>query len=326
MLLCITRIAAILAGCLAGLPAHSARPTGFPERPLRIVVPVQPGGSVAMVARVIGYKLTGVTGQQVLVEHHGAALGSAAAELVARAAPDGYTLLLASNPLVVRPAIFSRMTFDLERDFAPVSLVAAAPFVLVATPSLPARSVRDLIAHAKGNPGALNYASGLRGDNLHMAAELFKSLAAVDIVRVPYRRSGVALASLLNSETQIGFLAVMVAAPYVRAERMRALAVTAPRRSDVLPGIPTMAEAGVPGYEFSSWYGLLAPAGTPDHRSAALNGYLRQAAARSDLAPRLAGKGADIVLSSPEAFAQHLREEHARWARAVQEGGLAIGP
>jgi tripartite-type tricarboxylate transporter receptor subunit TctC len=315
-------IAALAGGCVLAAPVLPARTAEFPERTVRIIVPVQPGGSVAMVARVVGYKLTGVTGQQVLIEHHSAALGRSAAELVARSPADGYTLLLASNPLVVRPSLFDSMTFDLARDFEPVTLIAAAPFVLVVNPSLPVRSVRDLIAYARVRPGVLNYASGLRGDNLHMAAELFKSASDVDIVRVAYRRSGGALASLLNGETDIGFLAVMVGAPYVKAGRMRALAVTSTARSGAMPNVPTMAESGLPGYEFASWYGLLAAAGTPDHRIAALNGYLRNAAANSDLARRLSAKGADVILSSSEAFGQHLRAEHERWARAVQEAGL----
>jgi tripartite-type tricarboxylate transporter receptor subunit TctC len=326
MLRRIALAAALALGCVHTAPASGASPPEFPERPLRIIVPVQPGGSVAMVARLVGYKLTGTTGQHVLVEHHSAALGSSAAERVARAAPDGYTLLMASNPLVVRPNLFERMRFDLERDFEPVTLIGAAPFVLVVTPSLPVTSVQELIAHAKVRPGVLNYASGLRGDNLHMAAELFKTVSTVDIVRVPYRRSGGALASLLSGETDVAFLAVMVAASYVRAGRMRALAVTTPRRSTVLPGVVTMVEAGLPGYEFSSWYGLLVPAGTPDHRTAALNGHLRKAAGDSELVRRLAGKGADIILSSPEEFGRHLRAEQARWARAVQEGGLGLTP
>lgn len=317
----IRTIAALLVSiCAAG--GGGALAVEFPERTVRIIVPVQPGGSAGMVARIVGYQLGTVIKQQVLVEHHTAALGRFAAELVARSPADGYTLLFASNPLVVRPSLFEGLTFNLERDFDPISLIASAPFVLVVHPSLPVRSVRDLIDHARVRPGVLNYASGLRGDNLHMAAELFKSATQVDIVRVAYRRSGGALASLMNGETDVGFLAVIVGAPYVRAGRMRALAVTSPARSGAMPAVPTMAESGLRGFEFSSWYGLLAPTGTPEQRIAALNGHLRNAAAASKLAHSLDENGVDVILSSPEAFGEHLRVERERWSRTLRQGTL----
>lgn len=321
----IVKMALTLAAAAAYMIASSAVPAHdgeFPYQTVRIIVPTAPGGSAGIVARIIGHKLSEAARQQVLVEHHAGALGGAGAQRVARAPADGYTLLLATNSLLVKSALFDRLSFDVVRDFEPVSLVAAAPFVLVLHPSLPVASVEDLIRYAKIRPGELNYASGLRGANLHVAAELFKNLAGVDFVRVPYRLGGAALAGLIRGDTEVGFLPVIVTSPHISAGRLQALAVTAAERLAALPNVPTMIEAGMPGYDYSSWYGLLMPAGTPDARIAAMNGHLRNAVSQSDIAARLAGLGADIIVSSSEDFDMHLRAELARWVRAVEEGAL----
>lgn len=313
---------AALAACIITAPEAPAHAGEFPSRAMRIIVPAVPGGSADIVARIIGHELSDATGQQVSVEHRSGTWGNAGIELAARAPADGHTLLLATNPLLVKSTLFDWFSFHVVRDFAPVSLVAAAPFVLVLHPSLPVASVEELIRYAKVRPGELNYASGLRGANLHVAAELFKSLAGVDIVRVSYRLGGAALAGLIRGDTELGFLPVIVASSYVKADKVRALAVTSTARLAALPHVPTMAEAGVPGYDFSSWYGLLMPAGTPDDRIAAMNGHLRNAVSQSSVADRLAGMGAEIIVSSSEDFGMHLRAEHARWTRAVEEGAL----
>jgi tripartite-type tricarboxylate transporter receptor subunit TctC len=302
--------------------AFAAPPGDFPARAVRIIVPSAPGGSTDLVARTVAHKLAEVTGQPVLVENRHAVYGVVGTELVAQAAADGYTLLMAAPSLIFRPNLLERLTFDVLRDFEPVSLVATAPFVLVLHPSLPVATVRRLIAFAKARPGELNYASAARGSSPHVAAELFKYLAGVNIVRVPYKAGAPALTSLVGGETHLGFFAVVLVSAHVRAGRLRAIGVTTGKRSVALPEVPPIAEAGLPGYDFASWYGVLAPAGTPEERVAALNGHLRNAKYQSDVAERLSREGAEIIVSSPAYFGRHLRAESARWAKVIEAAGL----
>ena len=306
------------------MPLFARAADGFPERPLRMIVPFPPGGSVDVVARIAGQKMTEIAGQSIVVDNRAGASGNIGTELAARAPADGYTIMMTTIPLVVNPSLFSKIPYDVARDFAPVSLIAAAPFVLAVHPSLPAKSVKELVALAKARPGQLNYASAGSGTNLHIAAELFKNLSGTSIVHVPYKGGGPALTALLGGEAQLSFLGVVAVVPHVKSGKMRALALTAAKRSAVLPDLPTIAEAGVPGYEFASWYGVLAPAGTPALRITKLHDILVKSLRSPDLAGRMAAEGADIIAGSPQQFASYLKTELAKWAKVVKDSGLRV--
>ncbi|HXF67108.1 MAG TPA: tripartite tricarboxylate transporter substrate binding protein [Burkholderiales bacterium] len=315
-------VVALWLAALAATQAAGAPPREFPSRPLRVIVPFPPGGGADIIARILAGRLAELAGQFVVVDNRPGASGTIGTELAARATPDGHTVVFASLSLVVSPALFGSLNYDVLKDFAPVSLLASAPFALVVHPSVPAATVKDLIAYARPRPNELNYASAGSGTNLHVAAELFKLLGRVDIVHVPYKGSGLALAALLGGETHLGFLGVMTVVQHVRTGRLRALGVTGPKRTPALPEVPTVAEAGVPGYEFTSWYGVLAPAATPEVRVIALNGHLRNTLLAPDVAERLGKDGAEIIASSPREFGRHLRAELAKWAKVVKQAGL----
>lgn len=317
----------VLACCaaVAGLTAATeaaAQSQAYPARPVRIVVPFGPGDNADDVMRLLDARLTEQTGQSIVIDNRPGVSGNLGADKVARAAPDGYTLLAGSLPLVVNPALFGRLNHDVLRDFAPVSLLVAAPFVLMAHPALPASTVKDFVAYARVRPGEINYGSGGGGSNAHVAAELFRHLARIETVHVAYKSGGLALAALLGGETHFAFIGVMSAAQYVNTGRLRALGVTAARRSPLLTSVPTVAESGLPGYEFTSWYGLLVPRGTPEVRIAALNGHLRNALHAPEVAERFDKMGAEIIASSPDEFGRHLRADLAKWAAVVKNAGL----
>ena len=311
----------ILAG-LAFLASSAAAAQGFPDRPVRMIVPFPPFGSVDVVMRLVQPALAQRLGQPVVIDNRPGASGNIGTELVARSAPDGYTLLATTLPLVVNPALYRRIPYDVARDFAPISLLAAAPFVLTVHPTLPVSTVKEFIAYARVRPGELNYASAGSGTNLHVAAELFKNLAKLDIVHVPYKGGGPALAALLNREAQLSFLGVVTVPSLVKAGRLRALGVTSAQRSPTLPDVPTIAESGLPGYEFTSWYGVLAPQATPIDRVVALNGELRNVLRSPEMAERFSREGADVVAGTPDEYAKFLRAELAKWAKVVKEAGL----
>ena len=301
------------------LPAPEADAQSYPAKAVRMIVPVAPGGSVDTVGRIVAQKMAENMGQQVVVDNRPGASTNIGIELAARAPADGYTILTVSITLVVNPSLFAKLPFDVVRDFAPVSLIAAAPFVLVVHPSVPARSVMELIALAKKQPGKLNYPSGGKGTNSHIGVELFKNLTGTRIVHVPYRGGGPALMAVLGGEMDLGFIGIVAVVPHVKAGKLRALGITGMKRSSVLPELPTVAQAGVPGYEFAPWYGVLAPAGTPVAIINALNDHIVKTMRAPDLAERFASEGADIVASSPGQFASAIKADLARWAKVVKE-------
>jgi tripartite-type tricarboxylate transporter receptor subunit TctC len=304
---------------------HAAASQGadaFPARTLRMVVPYAPGGSVDVFARVLAQKFGTIVGQQVVVDNRPGASGNIGTELVVRAPADGYTILMTTLPLVLNPSLYAKLPFEATTDLAPVSLIGAAPFILVVHPSLPVASVEELIALAKKEPGKLNYPSGGNGTNSHVAAELFKSLTGTNIVHVAYKGGGPAVIATVSGEANLAFLGFDVVLPHVKAARLRPLALTAARRSKLLPDLPTIAESGVPGYEFSSWYGVLAPARTPGEIIGTLNVSLANAMRSSDLAERLEKDGTDVIASSPEAFRVHIQAEIKRWAAVVKQAHL----
>ena len=308
--------------CIATGMVSQAPAETFPSRPVRVIVPFPASGSVDVVMRMFNAKLSELMGQTVVIDDRPGAAGNIGTELVAHSVPDGHTLLATSLPLVVNPALLGNLPYGVFRDFAPVSLVAAEPFVLAVHPALPVSTVRELIAYVRVRPGELNYASVGNGTSPHMAAELFKNLARVDIVHVPYKARGPAFAALLSGETQLGFIGVVAMVQLVRSGRLHALGVSSTRRSPALPEVPTIAESGLPGYEFTSWYGVLAPRKTPAERVVALNGHIHNALRAPEMAERFSRDGANIIASTPEEFARHLRLELAKWAKVVKEAGL----
>lgn len=315
----------IFAVALATLfPAQQTKAQAYPTRAVRMIVPYGSGGSVDLIARMIAQKMTESMGQQVVVDNRPGASGNIGTELAVRAPADGYTILMVTIPLVVNPSFYRNLPFDVLTDLVPVSRVAAAPFILVVHPSLPIKSVRELITLAKKEPGKLNFLSGGKGTNSHVALELFKNLTGVDIVHVPYKGSGAGLIAIVSGEVELGVLGFRVAMSNIKTGKLRALGLTGTKRSPELPGIPTIAEAGVPGYDFTSWYGVLVPAGTPANVIAALHGHIVKAMHAPDLVDRLSKDDTAIIASSPEQFAAFIKSELARWNKVVKGAGLRL--
>ncbi len=308
---------ALLAGVCASAVAQS-----YPAKPIRMIVPTSPGGILDIVARLLGQKLTEVTGQIVVVENRAGASNNIGTEFVARAPADGYTLLSATLPFVVNPSLFEKLPFNVEKDFAPVSLVVSAPYVLIAHPSVPAKSIKELVAIAKAKPGALTYSSGGNGTNLHIAAELFAIQSGVKFVHVPYKGGGPSLASVMAGETDLSFPSLGAVLPQVNAGRVRAIAITGKQRSSLLPNLTTIAESGYPDYVFTSWVGVLAPAATPPAIVTALNGHIVKAMRTPAVVERLAADGSEVVAGSPEQFSTLIKTEIARWAKVVRASGM----
>ncbi len=305
---------------LGALPwAHGQH---YPVKPIRIIVGFSAGGPTDTAARLVGHKLTERWGQPVIVDVRPGAGGNIAAEYVAKAAPDGYTLLLPAFAHAVNPSLFSNLPFDTVRDFAPVAMFSSAANVLAVHPSVQARSVSDLIALAKAAPGHLTYGSAGNGTASHLAGELFNMTAGTSITHVPYKGSAPASVDLLGGHISAAFPGVAIALPHSKAGRMRALAVTSLRRSKQMPDVPTMAEAGLKGFEVVSWYGLLAPAGTPADIVQRLNAEVNRALLEPDATERLVSFGAEAVQSTPAEFAEFIRNEITKWAKVARAAGL----
>ena len=296
----------------------------FPGRPVRMVAAFAPGGSVDVVARLLAQKLSESWGQQVVVDNRPGAGGNVSAEIVARAPNDGHTIYICSASFVVNPSLYGKTLYDPVRDFAPVSLVSLVQNVLVAHPALPAKSVNELVALAKSKPGQINYASTGSGTSGHLVMELFKSMSGIDLVHVPYKVIGQAQADLMGGQVSLWFPTAPGALPHIQAGRMRALAVAGAKRSSTLPELPTMSEAGVPGFEASTWYALLAPAGTPRHIVAKLNGDVVKILKQPEVHGRLTAMAIEIVGGSPDELARHIRSEIPKWARVVKQSGARV--
>ncbi len=294
----------------------------YPNRPVRMIVPTSPGGLLDTVIRPLGQKMTELMGQTVVIENRPGASTNIGTEVVARATGDGYTLLSNTLPLVVNPSLFPKLPFNVEKDLVPVSLLVAAPYVISVHPSVPAKSITELIALAKARPGVLNYSSGGNGTNLHVAAELLKNLTSIKMTHIPYKGGGPALASIIAGEADLSIPSLAAVLPQVKAGRVRALAITSSKRSALVPDLPTVAEAGVPGYEFTSWIGILVPASTPPAAVAALNGYIVKALRAPELSGRFGREGMEVIASSPEQFGTHLKTELARWSKVVKDSGM----
>jgi len=310
-------LAATLLVCAGGACAQD-----FPVKPLRVVVPSAPGGINDIVMRIVTPRMMELTGQTVFVDNRSGASTSIGTEIVARAPGDGYTLLANTLPLAVNPGLFRKLPFDVQRDLVPVSQLTSAPYVLVAHPSLPVKTVKELIGLGRTHPYQLNFSSGGSGTNLHMAAALFEMLTRVQMTHLPYRGGGPALASVVAGEAGLSFPSIAAVLPFVRAGRLRALGITTTTRSSLLPEVPTLLEGGVKYYEFSSWVGVLAPSTTPPHIVAALHGLLVKAVLSPDVVTRLRSDGTEVVASTPAEFRAYLKEQIERWARVVELTGM----
>jgi len=293
----------------------------YPAKPIRLIVPLAPGGGMDTVARGIAIKLNESLGQAVVVDNRGGGGGSIGAELVAHAAPDGYTLLMMSATAVIHPLMY-KAQYDPVRDFTPVSQVTTQPYVIVVNPAVPVMSVAELIVYAKSNPGKLNYASAGNGSLIHLASELFKSMTGVQMVHVPYKGIGAAYPDLIGGHIQLIFASIISALPLIQSQRLRALAVTGVQRAKALPDLPTVAEAGVPGFAVTQWYGVQAPAGTPRSIVERLNREIVKTLQLAEVAARLASDGAEAAGGSPQQFAALIRAERERWARVIKQAGI----
>jgi len=316
-------LGALVASALALASGTAAsQEAGFPSKPIRFVVGQSPGGATDIVGRMVAGKMSEVIGQTVLVENRTGAAGSIGATTVSKSAPDGYTILVVSSSYSINPSLYANLPFDPQKDLAPVSLLAEAPFLLVVHPSLPAKSVKELVALGRKQGDVLTYGSGGVGSSGHLAAGLFETSAGVKFTHIPYKGAGQALIDLLGGQITFTFASMLSSGPHVKRERLRVLGVTSSKRTASMPQVPTIAEAGYPGFSTGSWYGLLAPAATPS----AIVERISQAAHKSVMAPevrdRMSGDGAEPIGSTPAEFQRHLASEIAKWRKVVSSIGL----
>lgn len=294
----------------------------FPSKPITIIVPASPGGAIDLTARLIGQKLTESTGQSVVIDNKAGATGIIGTDFLAKAAPDGYTLALVASSHAINPSIVKKMPFDTVNGFEPVALTHVVPLVLVVAPSLPVKSVKELIAYGKAHPGELSFASSGAGGAPHFSGELFKSMAGLDMTHIPYKGSTLAHPDLISGRTSLMFDTVAAVNVQIKANRVRALAVTTAKRSSILPEVPTMAEAGLPGYETSTWGGLLAPAGTPKATVAKLNTEVNRILALPDVRKTLQDAGIEPGNGSPQQFGDFISSEMVKWAKVAKGANI----
>ena len=302
-------------------PGLSMAQDVYPNKPVKLILPFPPGGPTDILGRLISEKLSISLGQPVVTENRGGAGGNVGAEAAARSAPDGYTIVLVAPSLAISPTLYSKLNYDPVKDFAPISLVATIPNVLVTQPAL-ASNLGEFIATAREKPGVLNFGSGGSGTSNHLAGELFNIVAGVKLVHVPYKGVNLAMQDVLAGSIHLVVIGVPAAAPHIKSGRLRALAVIAPQRLPTLPDVPTAAEAGLPNFEVTTWYGILAPAATPRPIVTRLNGELVKIMNSTDVEERLARMGTDPRTSTPEEFAAYIKQEIAKWGDVVRKAGL----
>ena len=310
--------------CAAGI-SHAQSNSVYPAKPIHLIVPFPPGGGNDTVARAIAQQISPELGQPVVIDNRPGAGGSVGAELAAKAAPDGYTLFLAGvGSHVVNPNLHKKLGYDPLKDFAPITLIASAPSVLVVNPKVPAQNIAEFTAYARAHPGVLNYASNGNGSAAQLAAAMYESMAGVKMVHVPYKGIAPAMTDLMGGEVQLMFGTVVALVPHIQAGKLRALAVTGKKRSALLPEIPTLRESGLPEYEAGSWYGIEAPAGTPRTIIDQLNAVMVKALKQPEVARRLALDGAEVIGSTPEEFGAHIKAELERVGKVVRAAGIQI--
>ena len=321
-----TRVGVVcVCACAALLGMATALAQPYPAKPVRLVLPYPPGGGSDTIARPLAQKMSEGLGQQVVVENRGGANGNIGMEAVARAAPDGYTIVLAlTAQLAINPALYQKIPYDPVRDYAPVTLFGSGVYLLVVHPSLPVKSVKELIALAKARPGQLAYSSSGNGSGGHLAAELLNSMGGIRMLHVPYKGGGPALMDLIAGQVQVLFATQLASWPHVQSGRVRALAVSTARRPASIPDLPTIAESGVAGYDSGVWYGVLAPAGTPREIITRLNSEVVRALNQPDFRGFLVKNGIEPIGSPPEQLAQYIKTELVKWAKVVKDAGVRV--
>jgi len=313
--------------CALGIMLIVALPAlaqSYPSKPIRLVLPYPPGGGTDVIARPLAQKLTEQLGQQVIVDNRGGAGGNIGMEFVAKSPADGYTLLFAlTAQYAVNPSLYPKLPYDPVRDYAPISLLANAPYLLVVHPALPAKSVAELVALVKARPGQLSYSSSGNGSGAHLAGEMLRSLARVEIVHVPYKGAGPAMPDLIAGQVQLSFITYTAAGPHIKTGRLRALGVTTAKRSPTLPDLPAIGET-VAGYDSAVWYGFAAPAGTPPEIVAKLNTEVLRVLAAPDFRSRITLEAVSPIGSTPEEFGRFMKSEIVRWAKVVRDSGAKV--
>jgi tripartite-type tricarboxylate transporter receptor subunit TctC len=317
-------IARVLACFVLLLFAGAGLAQTWPARPVRMIIPFAPGGPTDVMARILAQKLSESLGQAFVVENRSGAGGNIGTVAAAKSAPDGYTILVASSGYFVNPTLYAKAGYDAYKDFAPVTMAAAAPNVLVVHPSVSAKNVQELVALVNANPGKHNYAQPGTGTTPHLSGELFKLTFKLDIINVPFGGAGPAVASAVGNQTPIAFVALPPAAPHIKSGALRALAVTSAKRVSMFPDVPTMAEAGAPGQEAETMQGVLVPAGTPREIIDRLNGEIVRIVALPDVKQRLAALGFEPVANTPEEFAAYIRSEGDKWAKVIRDANIKI--
>jgi len=313
-----SRIFTLAALCLVA----SANAQNYPARSIRFIVPFPPGGPTDVLARVLGQRLAEQVGQPVVLDNRPGAGGNLGLELAARAAPDGYTIVLGAPPLAISPHLYAKLNYDPVRDFEPISLVGSMPNVLLVHPSVPAKSLKELVQLARANPGRLNFGSGGAGTSNHLGSELLKSMTKIDMVHVPYKGASQAMLGLIGGQIDVVVIGTPTAIPQIQAGKVRALAVLSARRLPAIANVPTANEAGFRGYEVSTWYGVLAPAGTPKDIIARLNAEHGKVMTAPASRERIIGAGFDPMTSTPQQFADFIKSENVRWGKVIREAGI----
>ena len=304
------------------LSAETAAAADFPDKAVRFVVGFTPGGPSDLVGRLLGQKLAELWGQQVVIDNRAGAGGNIAAEIVAKSPGDGYTLLLGNNSiLATNAALYGKLAYDAVKDFAPVILVASQPNILVVHPSLPVKTIKELVALAKSKPGQLNYASSGSGAAAHLSGELFKAMTQVEMVHIPYKGAGPALNDVLAGQDQLMFATALSVVPHIRSGRLRALGVTTAARMKSMPELPTIAEAGVPGFEATTWHGIVMPANTPVVLVSRVNADVAKVLQMPDIRDRFAALGGEIIGGTPDEFAAYIKKEIPKWTKVVKDSG-----
>jgi len=312
----------VIAAFLVLLSVTAYGQDSWPSRPVRFILPFPPGGGTDILGRLIAERLSAGLGQPVVTENRGGAGGNVGAEAAARSSPDGYTIVLVAPSLAISPTLYSKINYDPVKDFAPVSLVATVPNVMITQASLPVQNLQEFIAFAKGKPGPLNFGSGGAGTSNHLAGELFNIVTGAKLVHIPYKGVNLAMQDVLAGNVHLVFIGIPAAAPHIKAGKLRALALVAPQRSSALPELPTVAEAGLRDFEVTTWYGVLAPAGTPRNVVTRLNAELGKIMHSPELKEKLAATGTEPLTSTPEEFAAYIQREIAKWGEVVRKAGV----
>lgn len=302
--------------------ATSSMAQSFPSKPVRFIAPFAPGGGSDLIARKLAHALTGTLGQPVVVDNRTGGSGVVGTDIVAKSAPDGHTIMMTTPTFTVNPSLMAKLPYDNIRDFAPITLIATAPHLLAVHPSLPVKTVKDMVAIARAKPEQLTFSSGSTGGSSHLSGALFNSIARISMTHIPYRGGGQAVLAIMTGEVSLGFVDLVSMLPHVTTGRVRAIALTGVKRSDVLPNTPTVAESGYAEFQSGIWYGVIAPARTPPETIARLNAELVKIIRTPDFLASLKTEGADVVASTAEVFGEHIRRETARWAAVIKEAKI----